>query len=83
LKGACATRFLDEDEAGSGFLTENEEADRVVHTSSAIHGESQGGGDEVVATPWTGSGTTTSAWGKLAEIDARSTGQAWRRRSGI
>jgi hypothetical protein len=34
-------------------------------------------------TPWTGSGTTTSAWGKLVEIDARSTGQAWRRRSGI
>jgi hypothetical protein len=38
LEGACATRFLDEDEAGSGFLTENEEADRAVHTSSAIHG---------------------------------------------
>jgi hypothetical protein len=83
LKGACATRFLDEDEAGSGFLTENEEADRAVHTSSAIHGESQGGGDEVVATPWTGSGTTTGAWGKLAGIYTRSTGQACRRRSGI
>jgi hypothetical protein len=83
LKGACATRFLDEDKAGSGFLTENEEADRAVHTSSAIHGKSQGGGDEVVATPWTGSGTTTSAWGKLAGIYARSTGQACRRRSGI
>jgi hypothetical protein len=42
LKGACATRFLDEDEAGSGFLTENEEADRAVHTSSAIHGDEVG-----------------------------------------
>jgi hypothetical protein len=51
--------------------------------SSANHGKSQGGGDEVVATPWTGSGTTMGAWGKLAEIDTRSTGQAWRRRSGI
>jgi hypothetical protein len=42
LKGVCATRFLDEDEAGSGFLTENEEADRAVHTSSAIHGDEVG-----------------------------------------
>ena len=42
LKGACSTRFLDEDEAGSGFLTENEEADRAVHTSSAIHGDEVG-----------------------------------------